>query len=312
MHSLKPEIEALHVAGVIDRESTDQYLAIESGKVFSVFYELRIVLYLSVLMLTTGIGLLIKEHYDRIGPVAIVLLVALIAAGCYLTAIHKHLQNQPRSIVGDYVLLLGTLLISSDAAFIETQFQWLGDRWSLYLLLLAGLHAVTAYALDSRLVLSVALTSLAGWFGASYHIDQLFFGYHNEWQYGLRALICAAAVFGWRLLNARAFNRSQFNEVLEHYAINLGFWAGLIWCWDKHSLLLGALIVAALATVVIRMGKRMRSEWFVVYGVVYGTIGVCIATATLISDELLVALIILIAVIGVATSLWRIHNQMKE
>jgi hypothetical protein len=256
--------------------------------------------------------LLLKEHYDRIGPLAIALLIGLVAASCYVYAIRKHQQGQMRSIVGDYILLLGALLISSDIAFIETQFHWLGDRWSLYLLLLTGFHAVTAYVLDSRLVLSVALTSLAGWFGASYNIDQFFFSYRNEWEYGLRALICAATVFGWRLLNVRVNNRSQFNEVLEHYAINLGFWAGLIWCWNKHSLLLGALIVAALATVVIRIGKRIRNEWFVVYGVVYGAIGTCIATFNLIDDDFLEMFIVLLTMISVATLLWRIHNQMKE
>lgn len=312
MHSLQSELKELRAANAMDSEMAEHALAIDRGAAFSVFLELRIVLYLAVLLIVTGVGILLANNVDRIGPVAIALTVALSAACCYAFIIRKQLKGQARSVVGDYVLLLGALLVSADVAFIETQFHLLGERWSLYLWLLAVLHAVTAYALDSRLVLSLALASLCGWFGVSQHIGNVFHLYESSWEKGCRAMMCAASVLGWRVANQYGGKYPHFNEALDHYAINLGFLAGLMWCGIDGFILLGVLVVAILAALVIRSGLITRDEWFIVYGVVYSAICVCIVTEKVIHDALVVALVILFAVIAVAVLLWRSHNQLKE
>ena len=42
-----------------------------SDELVSVRWELRTLLYLGVLLVTAGVGLLVKENFDRIGPVAV-------------------------------------------------------------------------------------------------------------------------------------------------------------------------------------------------------------------------------------------------
>src|SRR5262249_2206257 len=67
----------------------------------------------------------------------------------------------------DYVLLLGVLLAGSDLAYVETQFRVLGPDWAYHLLVLSLLAATAAFRFDSRVVLSLALSSFAAWRGLS-------------------------------------------------------------------------------------------------------------------------------------------------
>jgi hypothetical protein len=165
MLSLEPEYRALRLAGLIDEDAAARAIALERGTIFPVFEELRFVLYAAVASIISGVGILVKANLDRIGPLTLILALALAAAACYASAIRTRLRGSSRSIGGDYLLLLGALILSADLGYAESQFRWLGSHWSWHLLILAALHAVTAYALDSRLVLSVSLTSIAGWFG---------------------------------------------------------------------------------------------------------------------------------------------------
>jgi len=46
----------------------------------SVRFEIRTLLYIGVLLLTSGVGLLVKEHHREIGPLAVALAIGLAAA----------------------------------------------------------------------------------------------------------------------------------------------------------------------------------------------------------------------------------------
>ena len=163
-HSLEEELRELRPVGALDEAAAAREIA-ERRTSFSLFDELRAALYAAVALIVTGVGILVKEHLDRIGPLTLIFGLALAAAACYVPAIRAKFQGETRSTAADYILLLGALLVSADLGYTESQFHWLGANWSRHLLILTAIHAFTAYALDSRLVLSVALTTLAGWFG---------------------------------------------------------------------------------------------------------------------------------------------------
>src|SRR6202012_3698957 len=65
----------------------------------------------------------------------------------------------------DYVLYLGCLVWCVQLAYVEKRFHILSGQWDLYLLATALLFFFLAYRFDNRFVLSLALSSLAGWFG---------------------------------------------------------------------------------------------------------------------------------------------------
>jgi len=319
MHSLEPELRELHAAGGIDDATAARAVALESGAVFSVFEELRGTLYGAVALIVAGLGIVVKNNLDRIGPVTLVIVLALVGAACYASAIRTRLRGKARSIGGDYVLLLGALIVSVDLGYAETQFHWLGADWSRHLLLLAILHAVTAYALDSALVLSVALTSLVGWLGVEHGFGDVLDLERAPAAEGLRALAGAGVILVWyaahrRLDVRRRFDsaRDSFDAVFEHFAANLAFWAALSWCFGDSMRLLGVLLLAGVGTFSILKGLRAAQELFVVYGVVYGALGLSVVLGNLIRDPLAVAMVVLLVVVGAAVLLWQFHERLKQ
>ena len=292
MHSLEPEYLELNAAGAAEKRSS----------IFSVFEELRFALYASVAAITSGIGILVKQHLDRIGPMTLITVLALAATGCYATAVRTHLRGETRSIGGDYLLLLGALILSADLGYAESQFHWLGSQWSWHLLILAAIHAGTAYALDSRLVLSASLASLAGWFGIEGHLVL---------DSGIRAVVCACVMFAWREIHRRLSGNTAFLYVFDNFAANIGFWGALGLSFSAATRLTGLALLAAFAAFSVRKGLRGRQEIFVIYGVCYASLGVGSLEIQTIRGELLATVMALATVVAGAALLWIFHQRLK-
>jgi hypothetical protein len=307
MHSLEPEYLELNAEGLIDEAATSRAVALERGSIFSVFEEVRFALYAAVAAITTGVGILVKENLDHIGPLTLIVTLALVAAACYGAGIRTRLRRETRTIGGDYLLLLGALIMSADLGYAESQFHWLGSHWSWYLLTLAALHATTAYALDSRLVLSVSLTSLAGWFGVEGHIQNLFQLDNSIRNSGFQALACASVIFVWREVHGRLDGPPQFKEVFQQFAANLGFWGALALCFTPNSRLPGVVVLIVLAVASIRKGLQNSQEIFVIYGIAYTALGLCFVESQIVSG-LLAALLELATVIVAVILLWRLRH----
>ena len=311
MYSLEEELRELRSAGTLDEVTTAREVALERRTLFSVFDELRAALYVAVALVVTGVGILVKEHLDRIGPLTLILALALAASACYFPAIRAHLRGANRSTGADYLLLLGALIASADLGYAESQFHWLGENWSRHLLFLTVLHAFTAYVLDSRLVLSVALTSLAGWFGIERGPASL-----TTWAFatpalGLRALLCATVMLAWRWIDQRT-NAAKFGEVFEHFAANLAFWGVIGWCWDPHLRVVGVLALLVLAAVAVLKARRSGAESFAVYGVGYTALGLSLVVGRITELSLTGAVLVLVIVLSAAAALRYIHDLLKD
>jgi hypothetical protein len=111
----------------------------------SVRLEIRALLYVGVLLLTSGVGLLVTEHHREIGPWAIAGGIGLAAGACLVWVIRKAApfswgEVQSPNVAFDYVLLLGLLLFASDLGYVEAQFTVLGPRWAHHLLVVAVVY----------------------------------------------------------------------------------------------------------------------------------------------------------------------------
>jgi hypothetical protein len=310
MHSLETEYRELNAAGLIDEVTTSRAIALERGEIFSLFEEVRFALYAAVAAITAGVGILVKENLEHIGPLTLIVALAVIAAACYGTAILTHRRRETRSIGGDYVLLLGALIASADWAYAEAHFHWSGDHWSWGLLMLTTVHAITAYALDSRLVLSLALTSLASWFGVQGHIQVLFAGEDPLRSSGIQALACASTMLIWREINLRLRLNPAFVELLEHFSINVAFWGALALSSTPATRLYGVVVLFVLALVSVRKGLQNSLESFVIYGIVYTTLGLCLVEAQMLSD-LRESLMELVTIVVAVILLWRFRHRPK-
>jgi hypothetical protein len=311
MHTLEPQIRELESEGS-DAAAITLPLALESRSVFSVHRELLFALYGSVAAIVAGVGLLVKNNFDRIGPITLLATLLAGAGLCYFITARAQLREQARSLAGDYVLLLGALLLSAALGYAEIRFHWLGVSWSRHLLLLAAIHLITAYAFDSRLVLSVALGSFAGWLGVDAQLSNLWDLQYSLRSLGCRSLICAAVYLAGREIHRRVRSSRNFLEVYEHFAVNFAFWGLLSLSFAVDTRWVGLALLLALALCVGRIGLRKSRELFVLYAIGYAAFGLCSVESQLLRDELLTAVAWLVTLVVAIALLWRLRAQMRE
>jgi len=299
MLSLEPELERLRP--LIGNATADALIARERRDVFSVHPELRILAWGGAMLLATAAGLILKNNYDRIGPIAIAALMGVAAAACYVWIWRR---RAGQSLVDDYVLLLGGLLLSADVAFVESQFHLFGDKWYRQFLIVAVVHAAGAYAYRSRVLLSLSIAALAAWLGVS---RQWWWG-GSAAEYSLRAFTCAAILIMWRVANRVA----EFAAVFEHFAANLAFGAAFALMFEKRWLVAGCLLAIAFSIAVIAWGVRTRREAFVLYAFLYGFIAADVLLVDAVDDTGLGLLIVIVSTIVAIPSLLAIHRRLRE
>src|SRR5262247_3771366 len=168
--SMNPDVVAgiarLRREGILSSGQAVLFGRVARRGLVSIRVEIRALLYLCVLLLTSGVGIFVVEHQADIGRWAIAASIAAASAACLAWVIRSAppfswSEVEFPSVAFDYVLLLGLLLFASDLAYIEAQFVLLGPRWAHHLLVVASVYVVAAYRWDSRIVLSLALSTLA-------------------------------------------------------------------------------------------------------------------------------------------------------
>lgn len=288
MLSYEPELEQLRPH--LGDATANALIARERREVFSVHPELRILSWGGAMLLATAAGLVLKNNLERIGPLALAMLMGIAAAGCY-TFVWFMERRRSTSVVHDYVLLLGALLISADAAFIESQFHLFGDAWHRHFLLLAIVHGITAYLFRSRLVLSLSIVAVTAWLG----VREMPF--RDATQYAMRAAACAALLLMWRAIHLRFARNRDFAPTLEHFAANVAFGGAFALMWEDHTRLLACFLALLVAAAVIAWGIRTKGELFVLYAFLYAVIAVNVLIAHFLGGAMAYFFIVL-SVIG--------------
>lgn len=155
---------------LISAEQFERIEAVHSKKVFSVFYDLRTILYLGILLFSTGIGLLIYENIGQIGHYASLGLLFLTMLGSFYYAFKKGVAYSNGSVKApspyyDYVVLLGCLLFISVLGYLQFLFGFLDESIQEATLVTAILFFLIAYRFDHVAVLSLAITAFASFWG---------------------------------------------------------------------------------------------------------------------------------------------------
>jgi hypothetical protein len=150
--------------------------------------------------------------------------------------------------------------------------------WETHLLVASIVFGVLAYRFDNRFVLSLALSTLAGYLGLTFelfgtiHTDRLRFyamGY---------AVAIAALGFG---LHRQGVKR-HFLDVYIHLAANVFLLAALSGVASNGLLYLAVLL--PLAAALIYLGVRFDRFAFVAYGTLYGYAGLSVQLLDLIGS----------------------------
>jgi hypothetical protein len=309
MITFEPELAELRERGALVPALADRLIAVERRDVFSIDVELRAVLYIAVALLMAGVGILVAKHRNEIGPITLMTGIALAAAAAYAFPVRRKVRHLQPTAADEYLLLLGSLLVSADVGFAEHQFHLLDQHWPRHFLLLAVIHAAVAYAFASRIVLSLAISSLAAWLGAETNFWKLI---EPTVALAWRGLLTSVVILVWKVLN-RFRGRREFDEVFDHFIAILGLASGVALVFDRDLRWVGVAVTAVYAAASIVQGVRSRREALVIYGVVGGMIAMDgIVAREIIREEALVFLWVFVSSIAAVVLLFAIHFRMRR
>jgi hypothetical protein len=271
--------------GAISQEQHAHLASLARREPLSIFLELNILLYVGVLAFVAGLGWTVSAWSQQLGDVAILIVLSAILAACLWYCFSRAPAWSPAEIsapspVLDYVLYLGSLVWCVELAYLENRFHLLSGQWDLYLLATAGFFFFLAYRFDNRFVLSLALSSLAGWFGLT--ISR--WPSHQDATYRQYALLYCLLVGGGGALTQQFGLKAHFFATYLNIAANVLFWAILSGVFERqaNNLWFLALFVACVAS--LGWGLKRRQFAFVAYAAVYGYVGVSYLVADYLRD----------------------------
>jgi hypothetical protein len=270
--TIQERLDRWQVAGAI---SGEQYVALRSlarKERFSVFLELNALLYLGVVAFIGGLGWTVHTYFTQLGDAAILAPLTAALAGCLWYSFSRGAPYSSEQVASptfafDYVLYLACLIFAVELGYVEFRFHLLKENWDGYLLASAVAYVALAYRFDNRFVLSLALSSLAGWFGVRLSYVSLHLGVR---EYALAyGVLVAFAGFSIR----RAGIKAHFFDTYLHVAANAVFVALVSGVNSREMQPLWFVALLGASTLAIHRGVRFKRFAFVLYGAIYGYAG---------------------------------------
>jgi hypothetical protein len=261
--------------GIISPEQHAFLAGLARGEPISLFLELNVLLYAGILAFVAGLGWTVGTWSQQLGDVVVLTILSAMLAACFWYCFSRAPAWSPGeipspSLVFDYVLYLGCLIWTVELAYIEGRFHLLSGQWDLYLLATAGLFFFLAYRFDNRFVLSLALSSLAGWFGLTISrwpsdSDEAYRQYAIL--YSLIVGVAGAALKRYGI-------KPHFFGTYLNIAANVLFWSLLAGVFNSEGYAGWFLALLAACGASLAWGLRRRQFSFVAYAAVYGYAGV--------------------------------------
>ncbi len=261
--------------GVISPEQHTRLAGLSRGEPFSLFLELNILLYAGILSFVAGLGWTVTTWSHQLGDVLVLSILSMMLAASFWYCFSRapswsRGETSSPSLIFDYVLYLGSLIWSVELAYLEERFHILSGQWDLYLLATAALFFFLAYRFDNRFVLSLALSSLAGWFGLT--ISR--WPSSQDAEYRQYAILYSLTVAGAGAALQRRGLKPHFFSTYLNIAANVLFLALLSGVFNRQGYIVWFLALLAACGASLAWGIARREFSFVAYAAVYGYVGV--------------------------------------
>ena len=239
---------------------------------FSLYVELNAILYIGVIALVGGIGWTFRDYVASLGDTVILLILALLMAlsfgYCFAKApAYSNDETESPSFGFDYVLYFACLVLSATLAVIETRFA-IFQGWDTHLLIAALVFGVLAYRFDNRFVLSLALSTLAGYLGLKLGFDTL----DNE-RLRVAGVLYGAFLIGIGVLLKRLSIKPHFLDVYLQLGANAALLATASGVFDRDTGWGYLVVLLVLSAASIYLGIRYKKFAFVAYGTLFGYAG---------------------------------------
>ncbi|MEO6819357.1 MAG: DUF2157 domain-containing protein [Ginsengibacter sp.] len=245
----------------------------------SVHWDLRSILYLGVLLVTTSLGILIYKNIDSIGHDVLLIIISVLMVACFAwcfknaTGFRSSKINNT-SIWSDYILLVGCLLLLTLVAYLQFQYQLFGNRWGLALFIPMILLFIAAYYFDHIGVLSLAITNLGAWAGIAITPTKLL--QNND--FSQEKVMFTGIVLGIFLIAMAIISESRkikahFSFTYKNFGINLFFISILSMLFYYENLYLLIFLIFCISVWFIYKICIKSSTYLLVMTVLYSYIG---------------------------------------
>jgi hypothetical protein len=261
--------------GAISPEQHVHLTKLSRREPFSLFLELNALLYAGVLAFVAGLSWTVITWSQQLGAVLVLAILTIILSACFWYCSSRATAWSPAetpspNLIFDYVLYLGSFVWGVELTYLENRFHVLSGQWDFYLLATAVLFFLLAYRFDNRFVLSLGLSSLAGWFGLTIS----HFPSHENAAYRQYALIyCLLVGLGGAILKRYALKPHFFSTYL-NIAANIYFWTALSGVFEQRDFGLWFLALLIGCAASLAWGLKRRQFAFVAYSAVYGYVGI--------------------------------------
>lgn len=281
----------LQAEGLISDESFNKIEHRRLHSLFSVHWEIKTLLYIGILLLTTGLGILVYKNIDTIGHQVILIFIALITIGCFVYCFkHKKPFNRGRILVPnpffDYILLLGTISFMIFIGYLQYAYAVFGNHYGMVTFIPMLVLFYIAYEFDHIGILNIAIANLALWMGISVTPKQLLASgtFNND------IVIYTYLAFSFLLLSAawvtqKFIFKEHFKFSYQHYGVHVCFialLAGYFFNYNSSFFMIWMLGLLVLAVLVFRDAFKHKSFYFLLLTILYSYFAIsCLVVRTL-------------------------------
>jgi hypothetical protein len=251
-------------------------------KIFSLHTELRLFLYLSVLLFTSGIGILIYENIDTIGHIAILSLLLIVIVVCFYYCFKnaKGFQKAETTFehpVLEYLVLAANILTCIFIGYLQFQYKPFGEHYGLATLVPTIVSFFCAYYFDNKSVLTIAVTGLAAYIGLTVTPQDLL---NNNDFYAGQGLSYSAVMLGvllilWTIYSNRTSLKTHFSLIFLTFALHIISIAAISNLTNYETLIwmIFAVVLAGSTYYFYKTSYNYKAMSLYVFMLVYGYIG---------------------------------------
>jgi hypothetical protein len=278
--------------GFVTEDQHKKLNVITSGELVSVFYELRSLLYLGVMLLTTGMGILIYENIGDLGHIISIIALCILTIVCFgyafkYAAPYTKAQVKSPTPYFDYILLMGCLLFISVQGYLQFQYGILTHALEYSTLITAAFFFFVAYRFDHLGVLSLAVTALASFWSISLSPQKWYSGdFFSNSSLHIIAIIFSVVVTALALVLDRQGIKKHFTFTYLNFSTLIFFVATLVGLFDDYPYGIYLLLIYGGCVFTYYMARWKKSFLFLLYAFIAAYIGTTFLLADTIFQDL--------------------------
>ncbi|RPD42758.1 DUF2157 domain-containing protein [Chitinophaga barathri] len=271
-------INKLSEQGLLSPESREKLLL---PRLFSVHWEVTTLLYLGVLLLSGGLGILVYKNIDTIGHQVILLAIGLTCGLCFVIANKKKRPFSRHKVLApnmgwDYIVLLACLLFITFITYLQAQYNVFGTRYGSATFIPMLVLLFSAYYFDHLGVLSLAITNFAAWMGIAITPYEILSNnaFNTDTRLIYTGVLLGAILMTAGYLSERFDFKKHFAFTYDNFGVHILFIAVLAGMFLLEFYYLFFLVLCGIGAFCYWQSSQRKSFYFMMITVLYLYIGV--------------------------------------